>query len=627
MEKKEYDGYSCSDKIRLILGACTVLNPALHDMDFLFSAGPDVSVIIHDRNRCDRMISNINIANMPNEKFIVTMYNTIEPNKTECGIDIPSCIMVFVNPFSNMDGNESDDISIIYESKVWTRISYEVMGIPAYYKKLIRSVSGLVSAHPHAVSWLFMDFNCLIYHCIPNVNDALKDDFESALIAEVVRYTREVVKEVAPSKGVYIAIDGVVPMAKMRQQRLRRFKSVWEKEHAVYTQRALPEMALPSEKKFVKPSEKDDFSWDRNAITPGTVFMKNLAIALQATCDEKGWILSSSESPGEGEGKIVTQWRTGVYNGADIAVYGMDADLIVLSLLGQYQNQLGKIWLFREAPPIDGIIGFEWFSIDILKGWILQGRPESFILTYCFAMSILGNDFLPSSLGLKMRDGGHDELLRCLTRPLIDDSYHIMEENVRELFRVLSLSEHHRITRYVQGKQRMAHHAVETGFGENNWPLTQIETTLLNADWTTEYWRLVGGDPLDVCAEYIKGIKWIWAYYTGLPVCFNWFYPYSLPPLWSMLMQMGPDSLQLGTPCQVYMRAEDIRPVEQLSLVLPLASWSLIPDCPEKRFPMLAPQFFPSSFEFEAVGKRFFWECEALIPIPTIIELKGILRA
>jgi 5'-3' exoribonuclease 2 len=288
---------------------------------------------------------------------------------------------------------------------------------------------------------------------------------------------------------------------------------------------------------------------------------------------------------------------------------------------------LGKIWLFREAPPIDGIIGFEWFSIDLLKGWILQGRPESFILTYCFAMSILGNDFLPSSLGLKMRDGGHDELLRCLTRPLIDDSYHIMEENVRELFRVLSLSEHHRITRYVQGKQRMAHHAVETGFGENNWPLTQIETTLLNADWTTEYWRLVGGDPLDVCAEYIKGIKWIWAYYTGASVCFNWFYPYSLPPLWSMLMQMGPDSLQLSTPCQVYMRAEDIRPVEQLSLVLPLASWSLIPDCPEKRFPMLAPQFFPSSFEFEAVGTRFWWETLCRIPIPTIIELKGILHA
>jgi hypothetical protein len=211
--------------------------------------------------------------------------------------------------------------------------------------------------------------------------------------------------------------------------------------------------------------------------------------------------------------------------------------------------------------------------------------------------------------------------------PLIDEEYNLIGENLFELFRVLSLSEHHRITRYVQGKQRMAYNAVEMGFGENNWPLTQIETCLLDGNWATQYWRLVGGDPLDVCAEYVKGVKWIWAYYTGQPVCFNWFYPYPLPPTWSSLVQMGPDSLQIGMPLEVHMRAEEIRPVEQLSLVLPLQSWSLIPNCPEKQFPKLAPQFFPSSFEFETVGKRFFWECEVLIPIPTIIELKGILRS
>ena len=581
------------------------------------------------------------MANTPNDKFIVTIYNMLDPNRTECGTDMPICNIVFMTPFSNMDGKESDDaISTIYESKVWTRIYYEVdMGIPAYYKKLIRSVPGLVSVHPHAVSWLFMDFNCLIYHCIPVVYEmGVKiEDFESALITEVVRYTREVVKEVAPSKGVYIAIDGVVPMAKMRQQRLRRFKSVWEKEHAVH---ANPEMAKPSEKehavhanpKMALPSEKEhtQAKWDTNAITPGTVFMKNLAAALQAMCDEKGWILSNALEPFEGEHKLMAQWRTGLFKGADIAVYGMDADLIVLSLLGQYQNQLGKIWLFREAPPVDKdtpSIGFEWFSIDSLKGWILQERDYSFILTYCFAMSVLGNDFLPSSLGLKMRDGGHDELLRCLTMPLIDEEYNLIGENLFELFRVLSLSEHHRITRYVQGKQRMAHNAVDTGFGENNWPLTQIETCLLDGNWAIQYWRLVGGDPLDVCTEYVKGVKWIWAYYTGQPVCFNWFYPYPLPPTWSSLLQMGPDSLQIGMPLEVHMRVEEIRPVEQLSLVLPLQSWSLIPNCPEKQFPKLAPQFFPSSFEFETVGKRFFWECEALIPIPTIIELKGLLRS
>jgi 5'-3' exonuclease len=80
-------------------------------------------------------------------------------------------------------------------------------------------------------------------------------------------------------------------------------------------------------------------------------------------------------------------------------------------------------------------------------------------------------------------------------------------------------------------------------------------------------------------------------------------------------------SLQSELP--VKMRAQEIQPVEQLCLVLPLSSWSLIPDCPQKKFPMLAPQFFPSSYHFESVGKRFWWECEALIPMPTPLELKA----
>jgi hypothetical protein len=34
---------------------------------------------------------------------------------------------------------------------------------------------------------------------------------------------------------------------------------------------------------------------------------------------------------------------------------------------------------------------------------------------------------------------------------------------------------------------------------------------------------------------------------------------------------------------------------------------------------------FPTEFGFESVGKRWFWECEADIPIPSILEVKKIL--
>jgi 5'-3' exonuclease len=321
----------------------------------------------------------------------------------------------------------------------------------------------------------------------------------------------------------------------------------------------------------------------------------------------------------------------------------MDADLIVLSLLSQSQNELGNVWTCREiqhsaphvVPPAENMLQgptFEWLSIDVLKGWLLKEAKQTdpaWIQTYCFAMSVLGNDFLPSSLGLKMRDGGHDELIRHLSNSLVN-GYEINYENLFELFRSLSQYEPHRIAKYVQGKQRMANQCGEKGLGENNWPLSCIEEALIGRDWMHGYWKIVDAVPSDVCQEYLTGIKWIWAYYTGRPVCFTWFYPYSLPPLWINLSQTGQGSAGNYTSFQselpVKMTAQEIQPVEQLCLVLPLSSWSLIPDCPQKKFPMVAPQFFPSFYPFESVGKRFWWECEALIPIPTPLELKALIN-
>ena len=504
------------------------------------------------------------------------------------------------------------------------------MGIPAYYKKLTHSIPGLVSSHHHEVAWLFMDFNCLIYYCIGLQPEYDGDLWENGLIESVVSCCKEIVKEVKPTEGVYIAIDGVVPMAKMRQQRLRRFKSVWEQGLMADQQGLMADQQGQSTTLIKK--------WNTNAITPGTVFMDKLCTRLQTMCDENQWMFSGCLEPGEGEHKIMAQWRRGIYKGP-IAVYGLDADLIVLSLLGQATNQLGTIWLFREVKPIDkpnalkpldkanALATYEWFSIDLLRDHLM--RPSELcknysIISYCFAMSILGNDFLPSSLGLKMRDGGHDELLHCLLE-LIDADMNIIEENLIELFRRLSQTEHHRIMNYIKVKQRQASYSTEKGLGEQNWPLSQIED--LRGDWVARYTKLAGPS-MESCKEYINGIKWIWSYYTGKSVCYNWYYPYVLPPLWSALvMYLNSHTMCLQSEMPICVRIEELRPVEQLVLVLPLESWSLIPACPEKRISMIAPQFFPSTFEFESVGKRFFWECEAMIPILTVMELKALISS
>jgi 5'-3' exoribonuclease 4 len=534
------------------------------------------------------------------------------------------------------------------------------MGIPSYYKKLIDTVPGLVlKNHPSdIIEWLFMDFNCLIYHCLyrddtpPYPGDHCKEEWELQLCECIVNYCLKIIKEVNPKLGVYIAIDGVVPMAKMRQQRLRRFKSIWISQHS-------------------NPNTTSGPSWDKNSITPGTHFMKKLHNRLKSMIKKlsvKNTILSSSDEPGEGEHKIINEWRKGNKRG-NYAVYGLDADLIILSILGHEICQLkNNIWLFREevnagkiSYDTNGEEIFEWFSINILKDWLSADfksdpfKQHTFILNYCFAMSVLGNDFLPSSLGLKIRDDGHSELLdiiKTLTSNnvsfLQSNTLNVSFEDVKTLFITLSKEEDIRIQKYICKKQMMANNlgqnldGVEIKLGDNNWPLSHIEENVLIKhkqlipNWKEKYLtQFFNGfsfnieDNHRICKEYLYGIQWIWAYYTGSfeNVCFNWVYPFNLPPLWIWLKEyLSNTQLLPSFPNKILITANDIRPIEQLALVLPLESWQLIPDGPEKKLPILAPQFYPSAFTFESTGKRYFWECESMIPLPSILEIKEIIR-
>jgi 5'-3' exonuclease len=65
-----------------------------------------------------------------------------------------------------------------------------------------------------------------------------------------------------PKKGIYLAIDGVAPVAKMKQQRLRRYKSINDKALFDNIKR--------------KHNKAIPFFWSNSAITPGTEFMVKL---------------------------------------------------------------------------------------------------------------------------------------------------------------------------------------------------------------------------------------------------------------------------------------------------------------------------------------------------------------
>jgi 5'-3' exonuclease len=512
------------------------------------------------------------------------------------------------------------------------------MGIPSYYKRLIDSVSGLVrKTHPGSINWLWMDFNCMIYHCLRKPDtpvypgEAGRIEWEKQFVDCVARYLIHIVGEVKPQKGVYIAVDGVVPMAKMRQQRLRRFKSVW------LTAAGLNEGSS---------------AWDTNSITPGTAFMSTLKKRLEQVCAKHKtakmeWILSSSDEPGEGEHKLMDVWRKTADISGGHAVYGLDADLIVLSLLNARDGQ--TVWLFREQIESGVImrdaVGDEfycWLSIDSLRDHIKDQIGSHTIKEYCFAMSVLGNDFLPSSLSFKMREDGHDALLIALQdikEPLLQDDESIAWDGFKTLVRWLAKDEEARVERFVGRKLSMANNYTGLPIGDNNWPLDQKEESVLVSrddrgryklvpNWRDAYYRSwLPSGPKRPCSQYLYGVQWIWAYYTGqnCNVCFNWFYQDGVPPLWADLQAYLCD-YNNPFPGTIQIRREDIRPIEQLCLVLPLESWNLISHgANERRLVERAPWLFPDTFGFSSVGKRFFWECEAEIPVPSICEVKAIL--
>ena len=282
------------------------------------------------------------------------------------------------------------------------------MGIPSYYKRLIDRFPTLIKKGGQSLlksDILYMDFNCLIYFCLkkqPQYVWEQKAEWEEQLIKAVKTYTVTVWEAAGHPAKVHICIDGVVPMAKIRQQRLRRFKSVW--------------LAAAEREAGLRKGD----SWDSNAITPGTSFMEALAIGLQGL--GRDWIISGASEPGEGEQKLMAAARATDLTGKAVAVYGLDADLILLSLKATTEQPVKSWHLLREgiefnaggnAPP------FATLDIGALLQTLLptdQASAIDYINEYICGMSFLGNDFLPHSLTIKIRDAGHDKMVSALRR-------------------------------------------------------------------------------------------------------------------------------------------------------------------------------------------------------------------
>ena len=464
------------------------------------------------------------------------------------------------------------------------------MGIPSYYKKLCDSIHGLLLKNQPFCEYLLMDFNCLIYHCIrrPGMKaypgHAGRAAWEQELIKEVCSYTKSIVEYVKPTKGVFLAVDGVVPMAKIKQQRLRRFKSAWTAE---------------MEESLGKPYKE---SWDTNAITPGTEFMDTLTTELEKLCgrmngprSEKSerslgvqWAVSGIDQCGEGEQKLM-KYLKGVTDPKHICVYGLDADLIILSLMAtQWLPKDAHLYLFREVVEMGTVQynsqkeeKYHYFDIHTLRK-TLVGKSEfiklygedSLLRDYCMAMSLLGNDFLPHSLTFKLKGSGHHQLLDMLKHMwkkglLVKgslDATTIDPVCLAECFAYLALKEDEWMRHSILTKYKGSHRPfLARGEGLESWeyniqewnasPAKQCDELMLfdlktggnlRPNWKEVYTNQYLGvtrntvDYTTVLHNYVYGIRWISDYYHhSAPSCWEWHYPWHVPPSWADLAALS----------------------------------------------------------------------------------------
>ena len=168
------------------------------------------------------------------------------------------------------------------------------MGIPYYFYSLTQKYNTIISSNkPGSLDLYCIDFNGIIHNVAQDIikkyNESNSEKHNNEVIEqEIIVGVWERIKyyiENYKASQYIICADGVAPLAKMFQQRKRRYLNIYK-----------------------NTLDKIDITWDTNAITPGTLFMDKLNTYIRRNINndrnKNKVIYSGSDECGEGEHKI-----------------------------------------------------------------------------------------------------------------------------------------------------------------------------------------------------------------------------------------------------------------------------------------------------------------------------------
>lgn len=511
------------------------------------------------------------------------------------------------------------------------------MGIPSFYRQLCRRFPTLITKGVGPPpEWLCLDFNCAMYYVLnkmaPISGFSSVSVWEEKLCRNIAAYMGELSDLANPTKGIYVSCDGAVCGAKRRQQRLRRFKGPWNS-------------MMEARHTGVVKAE----GWDQNALTPGSAFMAQLGdalVAAGATLEKRKGIpvtVSTTKEGGEGEHKLMAHMR--LVKPVSCTIYGLDADLILLAMLLGVDTG-ADVRLMREAQAFEsGSLGSSetpgWRSLDVggLTSAMLpptgsQEQTKGRIRDYVCAMSLLGNDFLPRSLTHTVRDDGIPNLIATLERrvwssglSLVDAEGNVSRAGLVALLEEWAANEERDlVVAGINGRKAAGRATSEWNDTPAQWAsvckILDADPSRLAKGWRDLYKGWKPGHP----ENYVRGVAWVWDYYSGRPVDQGWLHDEHLPPLWSDILdhltrQYGGN---VEPPPVVY--KDPLPDWLHLLAVLPAASVQRLLPPNVRRLMAGMPYYWPDTWSVFDVGKTQMWECEPVIPIIPEVVLRNLVR-
>lgn len=537
------------------------------------------------------------------------------------------------------------------------------MGIPSYFSYIVKKHPDIIRKFNKGifpVDNLYLDCNSIIYDAYYKMSKdiIINETISISIIKLVISKIEEYILLIQPKQSLIIAFDGVAPVAKLEQQRNRRYKSSYQNQLSY---------------SILKKESPDP--WNTAAITPGTNFMSELNELILNAFNEKTSnsfsiseiIVSGSNKPGEGEHKIFEYIRNNKekhYNETTV-IYGLDADLIMLSI--NHLSICPKIYLFRETPHFiqsidsslepnsDYFLDIPELTTEIIK-YMNNDREITFekqknkIYDYIFLCFFLGNDFLPHFPSLNIRTGGVDKMMNAYKATIGDsdkvltDGNIIYWDNVRKLVSYLVKLEGEYIKTEHKSRDKKERIVMSDKTPQDK--LKKIESIPLyereiekyinpfKLDWQTRYYRSLFGikDSSDesnrehkkkIAINYLEGLEWTMKYYTSQCPDWRWKYKFNYPPLLEDLLLYIPVFETTFVP---FKEKNPVSELVQLCYVLPHSSLHLIP---VKLCNLLLKKYshwYKGDCEFVWAYCRYFWEAHVEMNEIDICELEAFIN-